>query len=80
MEQRYKEYDVTVEAERDPANKLFRALIFIGWTSDGVSFTKQERYPLEGSFSNRSDAELLGMARAMDWIDQKTSAKEKTPA
>jgi hypothetical protein len=74
MEQRYKDYDVTIEAERDPVNKLYRALIFIGWVSDGVSFTKRERYPLEGTFLNHRDAEIVGMARAMDWIDQRTSA------
>ena len=74
MEQRYKDYDVAIEAERDPVNRLYRALIFIGWVRDGVSFTKRERYPLEGTFLNRHDAEVVGMARAMDWIDQRTSA------
>jgi hypothetical protein len=74
MEQRYKDYDITVEAERDPGNNLFRALIFIGWKQAGVSITNQERFPPTGAFSSRTEAERIGLARARQWIDEQTAA------
>jgi hypothetical protein len=73
MERHYKNYHITAEAERDPANNLFRALIFIGSARGGVSFTKKERQPREGSFSTSNEAELHGIAWAMKWIDEKSS-------
>jgi hypothetical protein len=74
MEEQYKDYDITVEAERDPDNNLFRALIFIGWKQEGVSITHQERFPPRGAFSERTDAEMIGLERAKHWVDEKTAA------
>jgi hypothetical protein len=72
MERHYKNYHILAEAERDPDNKLFRALIFIGSTRGGVSFTKKERQPKEGRFSGPDEAEQHAVAWAMNWIDQKS--------
>jgi hypothetical protein len=74
MEQHYKHYVITVEADRDPANDLFRALIFIGWKQGGVSITNQERFPPHGTFSSPAEAERIGLARARQWVDEQSAA------
>jgi hypothetical protein len=76
MTRDYKEYNIIAEAERDPENGLFKALIFISTVREGISSTIRERQPKEGSFSNQREAELHGIAWAMDWIDRKTRDKE----
>jgi hypothetical protein len=73
MERHYKNYHIVAEAERDPDNNLYRALIFIGSIRGGVSFTKRERQPKTGRFSDPVQAEQHGLAWAMNWIDQKSS-------
>jgi hypothetical protein len=71
MERHYKNYHIIAEAEVDPSNNLYRALIFIASSREGVSFTKKERQPRDGRFSDPQEAELHGMMWAVGWIDQK---------
>jgi hypothetical protein len=73
MEDRYKEYYIVAEAERDPANNRFRALIFIETFYSSIRY----RHPARGRFFIEREAELQGLASGMDWIDKRTAQSRR---
>jgi hypothetical protein len=76
MEHNYRQHRIIAEAERDPDNMLFRALIFISTLREGVSVTIKERQPTQGTFSSSDEAELHALTWAMAWVDRKIAKDE----
>jgi hypothetical protein len=72
MERYHKSYRIISRSDRDPENKLFRALVTIETSRGPVYFesTTPCREPAMGRFKNEGEAESYGVEWGIGAIDQ----------
>jgi hypothetical protein len=73
MQRYYSDFYVSVTAELDRTNDLFRAVIVIKPAIFDDYFSRTLRHPEKGIFLTDGEAELIGFFFAKHWIDHVTS-------